>query len=61
MFTTEAGEQQAYTTTSKFTYDNQKQNVCVRWSQTQAYGEGVYKVYFYQDGHELGFSEFELK
>ncbi len=61
MFTTETGEQQQYTTTAPFTYSNQKQNVCVQWSQTQGYGEGTYKVYFYQDGHELGSSEFELK
>ena len=61
MFTTETGEQQQYTTSKQFTYNNQKQNVCVHWSQTQAFGEGMYKVFFYQDGHELGSAEFELK
>lgn len=61
MFTTETGEQQQYTTLAKFNYNNQKQNVCLHWSQTQAFGAGIYKVYFYQDGHELGSSEFELR
>lgn len=61
MFTTETGEQQQYTTTAPFSYSNKKQNVCVHWSQTQAYGAGTYKVFFYQEGHELGSSEFELK
>ena len=61
MFTTETGEQQQYTTLAKFNYNNTKQNVCLHWSQTQAFGAGSYKVFFYQDGHELGNSEFELK
>jgi len=61
MFTTETGEQQQFTTAARFNYNNQKQNVCVHWSQTQPFGAGIYKVYFYQEGHELGNSEFELK
>ncbi len=61
VFTTDTGEEKQYTTATKFSYSNQKQNVCASWSQTQAFGSGTYQVFFYQNGHELGSSEFTLK
>ena len=60
-FVTDTGEEKQYTTYAFFDYKNQKQKVCTSWKQTQAFGSGTYQVIFYQNGHELGSSSFELK
>ena len=57
----ETGEQQQYTLQANFDYANKEKNVCVYWSQTAAYGSGMYKALFYQDGYLLKETEFELK
>ncbi len=60
-FTTDTGEEKQYTLAKDFEYNNQKQNVCAYWEQTQGFGSGDYTAIFYQDGHELGQHKFELK
>ncbi|GIV32721.1 MAG: hypothetical protein KatS3mg031_0256 [Chitinophagales bacterium] len=61
LFVTDQGEETQYTTKAQFTYSNKKQNVCTYWTQTQAFGAGTYKIFFYQNGHQLSSAEFTLK
>ncbi|MDX2000915.1 MAG: hypothetical protein SFW35_00655 [Chitinophagales bacterium] len=52
---------QKYTTKATFDYSQKQKNICVFWSQSAAYSEGIYKAEFYQNGTLVGKSQFELK
>lgn len=61
VFTNNDGEQVQYTMRADFDYSNKKKPLCLYWDQTQEFGGGTYEVFFYQNGHQVGNYEFELR
>jgi hypothetical protein len=57
----ETNELTTYTSAVKFQYNKSKMNLCTGWQQNHAFGKGVYKVMFYQNGYFLTEGSFTLK
>ncbi len=62
VFTTvESGQESQYTTVANVDYKQQRDNVCVNWSQGTPFESGKYVAEIYQDGYLVGKKEYELR
>jgi hypothetical protein len=62
VFTTvESGQESQYTTVANVDYKQQRDNVCVNWSQGTPFESGKYVAEIYQDGYLVGKKECELR
>jgi DNA repair ATPase RecN len=57
-----SGEEVQYTATNKMTYDNNKQDQCLKWEeQERVFAPGTYVIELYIDGNLSGASSYVLK